>query len=294
MSEIKKKTTMSVREMREMLGLGKTESYWLVHKNYFKTILVYGKMRVDIESFEKWYANQVKYKKVDGPAPGKELRQMSYSPQEIAEMLDIDDSSVYYLIKRDSIPTFKVDSWMRIRKKDFEKWYVQQQKHRTEKDRAFDRIREEISLSMPEAARELGIPRNEVYKIFKAKANRGKFEYLKIRDQWRVTRESFDNWYQNQTDYLKPEDRPEYIAAEKDRKNKELEERRENLSRGKRLYTIEEAALLLEVSYKKVYRMIKKGEIEAIKYGKSYRIEQKEIRCFLEQEKKTEEEGRTT
>ena len=41
-----KKTTMSVPEMRRMLGLRKTDSYWLVHK----------------QCFEHWYANQVKYK----------------------------------------------------------------------------------------------------------------------------------------------------------------------------------------------------------------------------------------
>ena len=32
------KTSMSVPEMGKMLGLGKVESYWLVKKNYFKTI----------------------------------------------------------------------------------------------------------------------------------------------------------------------------------------------------------------------------------------------------------------
>lgn len=64
-----KKTTMSVAEMGKMLGLGKTEPYWLVHKNCFETIMVNGKMRVVIESFEKWYANQTKRKKVNGPPP---------------------------------------------------------------------------------------------------------------------------------------------------------------------------------------------------------------------------------
>ena len=29
------KTTMSVREMQHLLGLGKTDSYWLLHKNFF-------------------------------------------------------------------------------------------------------------------------------------------------------------------------------------------------------------------------------------------------------------------
>lgn len=49
------KTSMSVPEMGKMLGLGKVESYWLVKKNYFKTIQVAGRMRVMLDSFEDWY-----------------------------------------------------------------------------------------------------------------------------------------------------------------------------------------------------------------------------------------------
>ena len=61
MAEMRKRTSMSVLEMGRMLGLGKTESYWLIKKNYFKTILVGNTMRVMIDSFEEWYANQFKY-----------------------------------------------------------------------------------------------------------------------------------------------------------------------------------------------------------------------------------------
>lgn len=57
------KTSMSVPEMGKMLGLGKVESYWLVKKNYFKTIQVAGRMRVMLDSFEDWYAGQFHYKK---------------------------------------------------------------------------------------------------------------------------------------------------------------------------------------------------------------------------------------
>ena len=53
------RTTMSVPEMQRMLGIKKTDAYWLVHKNVFETIIVEKKMRVVIESFEKWYANHV-------------------------------------------------------------------------------------------------------------------------------------------------------------------------------------------------------------------------------------------
>ena len=42
------KTTMSVREMQHLLGLGKTDSYWLLHKNFFEVILINDKMRIVI------------------------------------------------------------------------------------------------------------------------------------------------------------------------------------------------------------------------------------------------------
>ena len=65
---------MSVREMGDLLGIRKTDRYWLVHKNVFETRTICGKMWVNIESFEKWYANQVKYQKVTGEEPGVELK----------------------------------------------------------------------------------------------------------------------------------------------------------------------------------------------------------------------------
>ena len=35
--KLTRRSTMSVPEMRKLLGLKKTDSYWLVHKNFFKT-----------------------------------------------------------------------------------------------------------------------------------------------------------------------------------------------------------------------------------------------------------------
>ena len=78
------KTTMSVAEMGRLLGLGKTDSYWLVHKGYFETVTVAGRMRINVESFEKWYANQIKYHKIVGEPPGSELKEDSYSIRDIA------------------------------------------------------------------------------------------------------------------------------------------------------------------------------------------------------------------
>lgn len=51
-SSAKPRKWMSVHEMGDMLGLKKTDRYWLVHKNYFRTETLLGKMRVEIASFE--------------------------------------------------------------------------------------------------------------------------------------------------------------------------------------------------------------------------------------------------
>lgn len=41
------KKYISVSEMGRLLGLKKTDRYWLVHKNFFKTEVILGKMRVE-------------------------------------------------------------------------------------------------------------------------------------------------------------------------------------------------------------------------------------------------------
>ena len=117
------KTTMSVREMQHLLGLGKMDSYWLLHKNFFEVILINSKMRIVISSFEKWYANQVKYHKVNGPPPGEELCKRSYSILEVAEILKVDSDTVYTLIRQGKLKAETVDFWMRIPKEEFKRWY---------------------------------------------------------------------------------------------------------------------------------------------------------------------------
>lgn len=72
--EDKERTSISVPEIGRWLGLGKTESYWLVKKQFFEVVTVgvnpkKQRMRVLLASFEKWYAGQTHYKKVTDELP---------------------------------------------------------------------------------------------------------------------------------------------------------------------------------------------------------------------------------
>lgn len=281
----KSKTTMSVPEMRRVLGLGKTDSYWLVHKQCFETIMVAGKMRIVIESFEHWYANQIKHRKVNGPPPGEELRAYSYSPRELAEELNISESVVYDLIKRYEIRTFEVDTWMRIRKDDFETWYKTQTRYRTKSDRERDAELEESSMTMPEMARLLLISREEAYKILFSGKNKDRFEFVIVGDRRRVTKKSFERWYVGQRKYRKICDRsPEEINA-MERKQQIAEKPRLAVDETKAAFTLQETAVLLDLTYNEVRSLIRTGEIEARKYGTKYMIPRDDIKWFLFQQK---------
>ena len=103
-------TTMSVREMRELLGIKKTDSYWLLKKNCFEVVKIAGKMRVVKKSFENWYAGQTHYRKVSGEEPGKQLETEFYSAQKIGEMLGIKTCSVYDLIYLETLWPMLINS----------------------------------------------------------------------------------------------------------------------------------------------------------------------------------------
>lgn len=177
------KKWMSVPEMGELLGLKKTERYWLVHKNYFECKEVLGKMRINIESFEKWYANQIKYHKVTGEEPGKELKEWSYSITELAEMLGLTDGVVYDLIKRDNIEVVIVDYWKRVPKVAFQNWYENQSRYRTREDKEKDAELEAATITMPEMARLLGISRKNVYGILTSSKYKHFFQFVTIAEK---------------------------------------------------------------------------------------------------------------
>ena len=191
MEEVRKRTSMSVPEMRKILGLGKTESYWLVKKNYFKTVVVAGKMRVMIDSFEEWYANQFWYQKVDGTPPGLVLRETTYSVGDLAQILGLNEATAYELIDKGHFEVVATLGKRRITKKSFEEWYYSQSDYRTMADRERDAEIEAATYSLPEIERMLGTTRQNIYSI----ADKGCFELIKVGRHKRATKESFGKWY---------------------------------------------------------------------------------------------------
>ena len=168
------KRTMSVPEMRKLLGVKKTESYWLVHKNYFKTELINGTMRVDIDSFEKWYANQTKHKKVTGEKPGAQFCAASYSFRDVANMLGEYDGTIYDLWNRKGLPTVTVNYRKRIPREIFDSWYEKQNEyHKVDGPATIEEIEEKFIL-FREAAAMLKMSNEELLTLIR----KGKYKDL--------------------------------------------------------------------------------------------------------------------
>ena len=142
----------------------KVEAYWLVKQGRFKVILVGGKMRIMLDSFEEWYGRQFRYKKVNGPEPGQ-LLPASLTVPEAAVILGLNPGSVYELIKNHApFETFKVDGQTRILKENFEAWYQGQSHYKKPEDAAPQELLD-ATLSVSDVARLLGIHRNSVYNM---------------------------------------------------------------------------------------------------------------------------------
>ena len=203
-------TTMSVMEMGRLLGLKKTDSYYLLHKNYFETVQVAGKTRIVKASFEAWYETQDWYRKVNGPPPGEKLREQMYSVQDIAGMLALSKDSVLELIHREGLLTLVVGGKFRIPKMIFEGWYASQRRYQKAEERAGDQPVLAASMTVPDMGRLMGLDGRAAWRLYHAEKDA--LELIRVATRPRITMASFRAWYTHQEKYrlLPLKDRPDH------------------------------------------------------------------------------------
>ena len=223
-----------------------------------------GKMRINIASFEKWYANQIKYHKVTGED--------------------------YDLINKNNMEVVVADYWKRIPKDSFQKWYDSQSRYRTKEDREKDAIVEEATITMPEMARLLGLTRSQVYQILRNPKYSHFFETIVIAEKKRITKESFQKFLEGQDLFhLDPANDYEELAQEQNIalanfRRKKLSQTGVRGSNGNLGYlTFDEALYLAKVSRSLINKWADKGKFKVIKVGSRVRISREDFEAWLEQ-----------
>lgn len=241
-------------------------------------------------SFEKWYANQIKYHKVTGEEPGKELKSWSYSVKEVADLLGVDEYLVYDLLKKNQMEAVIVDYWKRIPKESFQNWYKSQSRYRTKEDRKKDALLEDATITMPEMAQLLGTTRSAVYTILDNPKYSHFFEFIVIAEKKRITKESFRKFLEGQDRYkLDPSNDYEELAQEQNIalanfRRKKLSQTGIRGSNGNIKYlTFDEASYLAKVSRSMINKWADKGKFTVIKVGSRVRIRRDEFEDWMEQ-----------
>ena len=267
----KLKNTMSVPEMRRLLGLKKTESYWLVHRNFFETRIIDGRMRVDLESFEKWYANQVKHKKVNGEEPGAELLKTSYSFMDAANLLGIHNSNLYEIWRRENLETITVDSVKRIPVDVFERWYENQIMYQKADRMPTLTDLEADYIPLQEAAGLLGITKEKLSVITRASRYKDIFEIRVYDNKKWISKKSFQQFLNAQNVYqVIKEPEKEMPTSEESMETKEF------ISR-------QEAAALAGVTSATITKWVQLERFPCVGAGRVLRIYRKEFLKWLKE-----------
>ena len=234
-----------------------------------------------ISSFEKWYANQVKYHKVNGSPPGEELCKRSYSVPDAAEILKVKPETIYTLIRQGKLKTETTDFCMRIPKEEFEQWYRSQSRYRTAADRERDREIEAQTISIPEMAKLLGIPRKNVYGILDCKKYRDCFVIERVADRPRITKKSFKAWLKSQSTYQ--------LQKSKKETHEEPPLKLQCPKNGK-YYSFQEIQAFYGISRPTLDSWVLKEGIPTMKLGRVKRIQKDAFDEVLKSKRKVEED----
>lgn len=269
----KKKKYMSVKEMGDLLGIKKSERYWLLKKDYFKVIEAGGKMWVEMESFEKWYASQTRYHKITGEEPGREVTAVSLSVKEIAALLKTSEGSVYELIHKGRIPVIWEEGKIRILRKDFWGWYDCQIKYRLNKKDIPKEKGKDYLISVPELAGLLNISTGEVYRLAGDPEYDSCFTTTLVRDRIYISYRDFGRFLKSQDKYrYDPKRDPAVVRAD-----------------GRCWLNIRQACWHAGVSKTTLINWCRQERFPVRRAGKNVRIPLTEFEEWL---KKREEEGR--
>ena len=290
-------TFMTVRQMGELLGLKRTEWYWLLHKNLFETRKIYGKTMVNVASFEKWYAGQIHYHKVTGEEPGQLVNAATYSIRDLTGLLGISESRVYALIKREHLETVSVDFRMRVPKEAFDQWYSSQSRYRKAEEKQKENVRLHSALTVPQMAALLGIPAEQGYRILEDKEYARFFKCVILDGERRIMQEDIEAFLAGQdrfrlvevvkmADHSKQPDTDTFeLPGTAYQKPKDICKRITRHSWCERtadFITIAEAAEVACVTRQAISKMTDRGKISSMKVGSRILIRRNDFEKWLQ------------
>ena len=128
-----------VPEMGKLLGLKKTDRYWLVHKNVF-------------ESFQNWYKSQSRYRTKEDREKDALLEDATITMPEMAQLLGTTRSSVYTILDNPKYSHFfefiVIAEKKRITKESFQKFLEGQDRYKLDPSNDYEELAQEQNIAL--------------------------------------------------------------------------------------------------------------------------------------------------
>ena len=279
---MEEKRCYTVKELQEILGISRPTVYELLKRNEFRWIQIGTKYRISKKSFDDWLDKKMEqYRVSKDPALQKTmsvpemrkllgLKKTSYSFQEAANLLGVNNANLYEIWKREKRKTITVDFVMRIPKEEFEKWYEQQDVYKKADKMPTISDMERDYIRFEEAAMLLDVMESEMLKLIRTSEYRNLFDIRIFNNKKWISRKSFQLFLNAQNEYRINKEDNETVADDM------IAETKQYISR-------QEAAELAGVTASTITKWMQMKKFTCMGAGKVLRIHRMEFLKWLDE-----------
>lgn len=189
--------SFTVPQIRDLLHISKVTAYEISKIPELNRKLVAGQYRILKNDFWKWYNSQEHYRIFDD----KLIRSDYFTTRDIAEMFGWQPNGALCFVKRNGLAADVSGFRKYVRKDVFIDWYVHQFRYTSDDPRLPYKENTPV-YDIDEVRDMLGIrSTSTIYRIYR----REKLTVFRVERRTLVEKESFDNWFLNQTEYPRKE-----------------------------------------------------------------------------------------
>ena len=189
--------SFTVPEIRKLLRVAKSTAYEISKLPEMDRKLVAGEYRIPKVNFWKWYRTQKHYRIFDDDAALADY----FSSRDIADMFGWDVTSASTFLKRKGLVEDISEFRNYTRKEIFIDWYIHQYRYSSSEKK---KKKKEVTpaYDIHDVQKMLGTkPNSTIYRLYR----REHLDVIRIEGLILVVKESFDNWFLNQTEYPRKE-----------------------------------------------------------------------------------------
>ena len=189
--------SFTIPQIRDLLHISKVTAYEISKIPELDRRLVAGQYRIRKSDFWNWYDAQDRYRVFD-----KELIRSDYfSTRDIAEMFGWSISGASGFLKKKGLIEAVSESRLYVRKDEFIDWYIHQFRYTSDDPRLPPKENTPV-YDIYEVRKKLGaLSNSSIYRLYRKE----RLVLFRVEGRTLVEKESFDNWFLNQTEYPRKE-----------------------------------------------------------------------------------------